>query len=167
MQLTLKHDLAIGEALFWQWFVDAEFNRKMYLEHLRFPRFELVSLERRPDGTWQRHLRAQPNVALPAPLRGLLGGSTGYEEHAEIDCAGRRFRARFVPAAAPERVRAEARIWTVAHAPDAIARHVQLEVEVSAPLFARMLERFILDRTAETFEASAVYIARRGAELQS
>ena len=103
MQLTLKHDLAIGEALFWQWFVDAEFNRKMYLEHLRFPRFELVSLERRPDGTWQCHLRAQPNVALPAPLRGLLGGSTGYEEHAEIDCAGRRFRARFVPAAAPER----------------------------------------------------------------
>jgi Protein of unknown function (DUF2505) len=65
---------------FWRVFFDEMFVRRLYLDALGFPGFEM--LERQGD---TRKLRVVPKLGLPEVLERLIGGAFAYEEHGALD----------------------------------------------------------------------------------
>ncbi len=67
MKFTIRHPYAIEPDAFWrELFFDAEYNRKLYLEGLRFEGFEVLEETNPPDGRRTRKVHVKPRFEAPA-----------------------------------------------------------------------------------------------------
>src|SRR5438128_2564946 len=100
----IQHDFDCSEAVFWQHtFLDPEFNRRLYLETLRFPSWKVVE-EKVTDDTIERKVAVQPLVEnLPGPVKKVMGDRFGYTEEGQLDRKQNRYRFRVIPSAMPDK----------------------------------------------------------------
>ena len=77
-QLKLNHTIHCTPERFWEIFFDQEFNRWLYIDQLKFSKYETVRQSDAPNV--ERVVQGEPKVDLPKPIQKLVGGNFGYEE---------------------------------------------------------------------------------------
>ena len=156
MRFELAHHYAMSPDAFWErLFFDPAFNDALYLEGLGF---DAVSLDRedvQPDGARTRVLRVTPRLAMPGPVRKLLGDRFSYHEHGAFDPVRRAFTARIVLSRLADRIHIEHTMW-LEPAPDGgSTRKASATVDVTIFGVGRIFEMFAEKSIRESYEKAA------------
>src|SRR6266851_8213549 len=109
----IQHEFDCSEASFWQFcFLDTEYNRKLYLETLRFPVWRVIE-QKTSDATVERRVEIRPLIEnVPAPIKRVLGDRFGYIEEGKLDRTKNRYRFRIVPSSLADKTRISGATYT-------------------------------------------------------
>jgi len=114
VRYTIKHTIDTDVDTFWKLFFDAEFNRSLFVDGLRFTVYQVLEDVREPSGAGRRRLECSPKVDLPAPARKIFGESVGYTEIGRYDPTQRKYFAEVVPKVAAEKLKTTSETWVEA-----------------------------------------------------
>jgi hypothetical protein len=96
--VRIEHIYDCSEDTFWdKVFFDDEYNRRLFLDALQFPKREVV---KREDGETEvrQTIELTPKLGpMPAPLKKLVGEGLGYREEGVYDKKARRYTVRIYP----------------------------------------------------------------------
>ena len=156
MQTTIENVVRVRLDVFWQQlFFDAEYNDGLYRE-LGFPRYEVLSLERKPSGVVHRVLRAEPPISGPALLQKRLQGRIYYTEEGHYDPARGVWEFVNQTSVAAGTTKVSGSIVAEPH-PEGLRHLVMLDVRVSALGLGGLVERAIEKSTRESYRVATAY----------
>jgi len=161
LKARIEHEFECDQETFWRRiFFDEAFNRRLFLEHLGFSRWTLVSQDERDDAI-VRVVEVIPAVGdLPAPLKALVGEGLGYRERGRFDRRTRRYQVEAIPSRLAERLSISGFIECGAAGNQRCCR--VFDVEIAAKVFGlgTTLERRILSDLQRSYDQSANFIRR-------
>jgi CRISPR/Cas system-associated protein Cas10 (large subunit of type III CRISPR-Cas system) len=154
----IEHEFDCTEATFWQLtFFDQEFNRRLYLESLKFPVWKVVE-EKITDDTLERRVEVQPLVEnVPGPVKKLLGDRFGYVEEGKLDRKQNRYRFRVIPSAMPDKTQISGEMRTERLGDTRIRRVVEFSVEIKVMMLGKIVEQKTIEDTRASYEKMAVF----------
>lgn len=156
VKFTLRDIFHTDADTYWnRIFFDPEYNRRLYLEALKFRSWELVELTGEPGGVRTRRMRTEPRSEAPAVVTKLVGGSIAYEETGRFDPASGIWRYEIKTSKLSDKVRIAGSLWVEPRGPKRIERVCECEVEVKVPLVGTTVEAFIEKTTRESYAATA------------
>lgn len=167
LELRVDHQFNCTEETFWtRVFFEEEYNRKLYLERLKFAHWKEIRREER-EGKLYRVTEASPPVGdLPAALKAVVGDNVRYEEHGVYEPAKRRYTVDVVPNRLADKIQVHVEIATAADGPERLKRSVY--ATVSAKIFGvgGLLEKKLVADLEKSYAKSAEftnkYLAEKG-----
>lgn len=156
-KITIRHTFDTDEASYWdRVFFDPEFNRRLYLDALKFKGFEVLSQTGGPGEARTRTMRTEPSSDAPAVVKKLIGDSISYREEGSFDPASGVWTYRITTSKLADKVRISGRFWVepVAGAKK-VERVCECEIEVKIALVGGAVESFIEKTTRESYESAA------------
>lgn len=158
MQFQFSHHYAMGPDDFWgQLFFDRDFNDALYLEGLGFEAVSVESETTTPDGDRDRVLKVTPRLAMPGPVKKLLGDRFSYHEHGHFEAARRAHTARIVLSRLADKVKIAHTMWLEPDASGGSTRKVTADVEVSIFGVGRVFEKFAEKSVRESYDKAAAF----------
>ncbi len=157
---TIRHTFDCDADTYWRLlFLDDDFNRRLYLEHLAFEAWEV--LDHREDGeTIERSVRIVPTTgSLPAPLKKLASGGIGYREEGRLDRAANQYRFRVIPNSMPDKLDIRGRMFTEPHG-EGIARVIEMEVNAKIFGVGGLVEKQIIQDTEKSYARAYDFMRR-------
>jgi hypothetical protein len=156
--IRIQHIYPCDEETFWRAvFFDADFNRRLFIEHLKFKEWTLVKSDE-TDDTIKREVRVHPTTAeLPAPLAKLVGNNLSFREEGVFDKKKKRHRYKVIPAMMPDKLAIDGEIWCEARGEGKVERFVEMNVKASVFGLGGMIERRILDDTKQSYDKGAAF----------
>jgi hypothetical protein len=150
----LDHEYHCGVDAFWdKVFFDDEYNRRLYAEALRFPKYEKLSQEDRGTTIFRR-VRATPPQEAPAAIQSLMGGAFYYEEEATFDKATKVLRFKTIPSKLAEKIKIDGTMRTTPSGAR-LRRIVDVRIEVKIFGVGGMVEGFVAKTVKESFDRGA------------
>ena len=156
-RFTLTQRLDCSEAEHWRLFFDPEFERGLYLDHLRFPKYELLD-QREDDATLHRREKVTPRLDVPGPVAKFLGSSFGYVEDGTYDKQKRVWRCRILPNVAGDKLACEMTVTVADTGPDQARRTVEGTVDARIFAIGGLVEGAFEKSLRQGWDDSAVYI---------
>ncbi len=161
MRYTIKHVIETDVDTFWnQIFFDAEFNRALFIEHLRFKSYQVVEERKQPDGMLIRRVECVPNIELPAAAKKIFGDSVGYTEHGRFDPVQRRYFVDVVTKTGGDRVKTKSEIWVEPRGPKRCERIVAMDNTVKVFGLGTLIEGYIEQHTRDAYARAAEFTNR-------
>jgi hypothetical protein len=159
VKTTIQHDFDCSEPAFWQVsYFDDEFNRRLYLETLKFPVWRVLE-QNVTETSMRRRIEIQPLVEnLPLAVKKVVGDRLGYTEEGQLDRKANRYSFRIIPAASAEKSDISGEIWTEALGPSKVRRFVQFGAEVKIIIVGKLIEQRTIDDTRATYERIAEFL---------
>ncbi|MDP3276169.1 MAG: DUF2505 domain-containing protein [Deltaproteobacteria bacterium] len=164
MRVTISHEFRTSAETFWErCFLDEEFNRKLYLEYLKFPAYQLV--ESRQDGEKTlRKVRVTPNQEAPAPIKKLLGGAFAYVEEGVLDRAKNLYHFKVTPGTLADKIRSEGDFRLEKTSEKSVRRVIEMNIEVKIFGVGGVAEGFVSKSMQDTYARAAEFTSRYIAE---
>lgn len=158
-EVTLRHEIDTDEVTYWTKLVfDADFNRKMYMEHLGFPQWKLVELQDDADKATRRVSIEPPLGDLPAPLKKLAGNRFGYTEEGTLDKKAWRYSFRIVPSVMAEKARIVGNVHTETVGDKKIVRHCRISAEVKILMVGSMIEERLVTQLRSSYDRGVSFM---------
>ncbi|MGC4066920.1 MAG: DUF2505 family protein [Polyangiaceae bacterium] len=165
-ETRIVNELECSEATFWEvLFFDAEFNRRLFLEELKFASWKVVS-ERKTEDAIERELEVCPNVGeIPGALKAVVGEGLSYSEHGRYDRKRRRYVVKAQSPKMGNRVLVEGEMTTEPIGENRCRRI--FAVKATAKIFGvgGLLEKRILADLEKSYAQSATFIGRYVREI--
>ena len=158
MLVELKHDLECAGSTYWEkCILIEEFNRRLYGEILKFPKFEL--LEQKDEGdVVRRRVRIEPPLTgLPGPAKKVIGDRMSYTEVGTYDRKTGHYKFTVTPSTMPDRVRTEGEIWCEDRGDKKCTRIAKIRVEVKVFVVGKMIEDKIGGDLRKSYNAAAAF----------
>ncbi|MEM6962825.1 MAG: DUF2505 domain-containing protein [Myxococcota bacterium] len=156
IEFTIHHTFGVDAGTFWdRTFMDPEFNRKLYLEHLGFVDYEVLEDTRAENGTLKRRVRGTPKAEAPKVIQKLVGDNTTYVEEGDYD--GSRYRFRILSGQLGDKIQISGEMWVDAKGEDACERCVRMSVQVNIFGVGKMVEGFVEKKTRESYDKGAEF----------
>ena len=156
--VTLRHEFDCTEDTFWDEVVfGEEFNRRLYLDVLKFPGFKLLEL--RDEGT-KRHRRVHidpPLGNVPAPVKKVVGERLSYIETGTFDRATMRYPFVITPSTMADKTKTSGELHTEVLGDKKIARIARIDVEVKVFMIGKLVEDKILGDLKLSYDAAATF----------
>lgn len=155
-EITIRHEYDCDEDTFWEKCVfDDEYNKKLYLEALKFPGYAV--LENKDLGDKRtRKVRIDPPLGnLPGPLKKLFGDKLQYVEDGTFDKKTRRYTFTVTPSTLAEKTKTSGQLWCEKAGEKKVVRIAQIKVEVKVMLVGGMVEDRILQDLRHSYEEAA------------
>lgn len=163
MQATIESIFHVAPDVFWnRLFFDADYNAGLY-RTLGFESYEVLELQRLPDGRVQRRLRAEPPLSGPEIVRQALRGRIYYTEEGIYDPAKGAWEFSNHSSVKAGNTQVSGIIRALPHA-QGMRHAVELKIEVSALGLGAMIERAIERSTRESYVATTAYTNTYAAE---
>lgn len=154
----ISHTFATSVDIFWgNLFFDEHYNRRLYLEAMRFKGYELVELKRDPSGVITRRVKAEPDVEAPTVIQKLVGDSMAYEEAGRFDPAKKRWSFTITPSKLADKVHTTGEIWVEARGDKQVERIVMTDLQVKIFGVGKIVESFIEKTTRDSYEKAATF----------
>ena len=164
----IVHELACSESVFWdRLFFDEEFNRRLFLEELRFAAWRVVRQGDKNAEVVERELDVTPAVGdLPGPLRAIIGDGLSYRELGRYDRQRRSYAVKARSNTLGDRLLVDG-VLTTENLGEHRCRRI-FTVSVVAKIFgvAGMLEKRVLSDLEQSYATSARFIDRYAASLK-
>ena len=106
MSYEIRDSFDCDAATFWRIFFDSEYSKALYVGHLKFDVFDIVSLEKDSEGNVKRRTKQAPHVEIPAVAKKVIGDSTGFTEDGRFDVKTQRWTFKVTPLRGATEVRA-------------------------------------------------------------
>jgi hypothetical protein len=154
--LTLKHELNCDADTYWQKCVfDAEYNRRLYFEELKFRKYEVV--EQRDTGdTIVRRVKAEPETGnIPGPVKKVFGDSFGYVEEGTFDKKDQRYEFHTSPAAFADKVKISGSLVCEPLGDKRVNRITRVHIEVKVFMIGGMIEERIIADIKHSYAKAA------------
>jgi hypothetical protein len=167
VRYTIKHTLNTDVDTFWdKIFFDPEYNRSLFKDRLHFGVFEVVALDRKPDGSVYRKTENAPPMEIPSVAKKFFGDSTGYFEAGTLDPQTRRFTSEVQPKVGADKIQMKVNLWVEPRGEKKIERIVEVESNVKIFGIGKIVEALIEKNTKESYDIAAKFtnewIAEKG-----
>jgi hypothetical protein len=161
VRYTIKHTIETDVDTFWEkLFKDAEFNRAMFVEGLRFITYNVLEDVQEPDGTVRKRVECAPKIELPAPARKIFGDTAGYTEIGRFDPKQRKYFADVIPKVAADKIKTSSELWVEPRGDKRCERLVVVDNSVKVFGLGTLLEGFIEQQTRDQYSKSADFTNR-------
>lgn len=111
----IEHDFDCSTDTYWEIFFSPEFNHSLFVERLRFERWDITSTEPLPHGFRRTVEAIPPSGNLPGPIKSLLKRGTGYREEGEWNRDESRYELRAISHSLPEKLLVSGVVRVVPH----------------------------------------------------
>lgn len=155
---SVEHRFNCSEESFWsQVFFDQDYNRRLFLEFLKFTGWRELKTEER-DNQVHRVVEAIPPIGdLPGPLKAIVGEGAGYEERGVFDRANKRYTATVVPNRLADKISVRIELSTVADGPDHCKRIAKGSVTAKIFGVGGLLEKKMISDLEKSYAKSAEF----------
>jgi len=158
MRYRISHPMNTDADTYWnKIFFDKEYNDKLFKDHLRFSKFNILELRKDPDGTVHKRVDCNPGVELPGAIKKVLGDLSGYLEEGVFDPMAKRYRARITPGAAADKIRTHIEIFVASSGSGRSERVVEVDNEVKIFGVGKLAEKFLEQQLRTTYGAAAEF----------
>ena len=164
MRYAIRHSFDTDPDTFWKVFFDPEYNRALFVDHLRFKLYRVLALDRGPDGAVARRVECAPAVEIPAVARKVFGDATSYVEEGRFDPKTQRFTVSVAPKVGADRIQTRLEMRVEAHGERRIERIAEIDNTVKVFGVGKLIEAFIEGETRRTYDAAAEFTKKWLAE---
>jgi Protein of unknown function (DUF2505) len=142
----IEHTFECSVDTFWDHvFFNLAFNQRLFIERMRFERWEETSHTPTADG-FRRVVEVVPRVGdLPAAIKGLMKEGTGYREEGEFFRSQSLYRVRAIPQTLADRIHISGDMRVETLAPNRCRRTYVGQVEAKVFGVGGIIENRILD----------------------
>lgn len=155
VKFVIQHELPMSVEQFWaEIFGSEEFNRALYIDHLRFG----YELELWNPATGRRRARVWPTNNVPKAFARVLGDKISFVEEGTCDEDLHRYHFRVVPSTLPERIQVNGTVVTAPLSDRTCERTVTFEIEARMFGIGHVIESFLERTTREQYEDNATFI---------
>jgi len=150
-KFTVRHVFDVDVDTFWnEVFFDAEYNQRLFAEGLGF-KYELLSLVKNEDGSYDRRVRTEPDSDAPAVVKRLIGDRFSYLEVGHFDPKSRLWTYEVTPSALPGKLSIAGVFWAEAKGEKQLTRVVETELGVKVFGVGKIIESFIEKETKDNY----------------
>jgi hypothetical protein len=157
-KFTIRHTFDCSADTFWEKiFKNDEFNKDLYLRHLKFNGYDILRSDEDADGTLHRKVRTEPKADAPAAVRKVLGDSLSYIEEGVFDPKAKRYRYTITPSTLADKTSIKGDFWVE---PQGDARCERLcDIDLAVKIFGvgRIVEGFIEKTTRDSYDEAAKF----------
>jgi Protein of unknown function (DUF2505) len=156
--VRIQHEFDCSEDTLWQLsFFDEDFNRRLYLETLRFPVWKVLE-QKVTDATLTRRVEIHPLVEnLPAPVKKLMGDRFAYVEEGTLDRIAKRYKFRVTPSTMADKTRIAGELFMESLGEKKVRRIVEFSVEVKVFVVGSVVEQKTIEDTKASYDKSAAF----------
>ena len=141
---TSRNLLDCTSETYWRCVYDEQFNRRLYLDVLKFRDFKWISLET-TDDLWVRKMYLNPPKSdLPAPIASLVG-DLSWNEEGRLDRRTGKYRLKIETNTMRDKTSITGEIWCEARGETQCDRFSRTVVDVKVFMVGSMIEKRILD----------------------
>ena len=157
-EVTLDHEIETDEETFWSKIVfDEAFNKKLYVDELKFPGWNLVT-SKEDDVKITRRVQVDPPVVgVPAPVKKVLGDRFSYAEEGTFDKKTKRYSFKVTPSTMAEKSKISGEMWTEKSGDKKVIRHAKMHVEVKVMLVGGMVEERIISDLRQSYDKGTTF----------
>lgn len=157
--LSLRHELNCTSATCFEKIIFSdEYNRRLFLELLKFPTFKTEAQNTDGD-VWTRRARIEPPATgLPGPLKKIIGDKLGYVEEGEWKKGSDTYKFRIIPDTMAEKTRIEGTIRCKDEGDGKCVRLAEIDFEVKVFMVGGMAEERMVTDTRASYDAGAKFI---------
>ena len=161
----IDHTFNCDPTTYWTTFFSPEYNHALFVERLKFERWEVVERVETEDG-FRRVIEAVPRVGdLPGPIKALLKNGAGYQEQGRYYRSEGRYTTHIRSKSLGDRLGFDG-VMTVEDLGSGRCRRVYVfEVDAKVPFVGGMLEKRLLDDVEKSYGKAArfteQYLARQ------
>ena len=154
--VRIEHVYEVSEDTFWeQVFLDEEYNRRLYMEGLKFESYALKEQEE-SENEVKRTIDVTPRLGdLPGPMKKVLGDNMSYLEKGVYDKTKRRYHVDIVPATLANKIKVKGELHTEPAGDKQCRRIFEATVEVKVLGLGRMMEKRIVDDLQKGYSRGA------------
>jgi hypothetical protein len=155
-KFTVRHVFETDKDTYWnKVFFDPEYNRRLYLDALKFKSFEIVEQTGAPGEVRTRKMRTEPASDAPAVVQKLIGNSISYIEEGRLDPQTGIWTYSIVTSKLADKVKIGGRFWVEPKGEKKIDRACECGIEVKVFGVGGAIESYIEKTTRESYEAAA------------
>lgn len=157
-ELTLRHEIDTDEETYWAKCVfDAEFNKRLYIDALKFPQWQLVD-SKEDDAKIVRKVQVDPPTGnMPAAVKKVMGDSLKYVEDGTFDKKTKRYSFKVTPSTMADKTKVAGEMWVEKLGDKKIARVTKINVEVKVFMVGGMIEERILGDLRSSYDKGTVF----------
>jgi hypothetical protein len=157
-EITLRHEIDTDEDTFWARCVfDADFNKKLYIDALKFPEWKLIDSKDDAAKTWRKVQVDPPTGNMPAAVKKVLGDRLSYVEEGTFDKASKRYSFKVTPSTLAEKTKVAGEMWVEKLGDKKIARVTKISVEVKVFMVGGMVEDRILSDLRSSYDRGTTF----------
>ena len=156
--VTFEHVFECDEETYWgKIFFDDAYNRKLFLESLKFSEWR-QEIHEQTDAVVRRTVHVSPPVGdVPAAVRKVLGDRFGYAEHGRFDWKTKRYHVDITPSTAADKTHIHGDIWVEKVGEKRIKRIAKIHVEVRIMLIGGLIEDKVVSDMRLSYERAAEF----------
>ncbi len=156
--VRIVHTYNVDEDTFWQkLFFDEEYNRRLYLEALKFHDWKVEKHEDR-DNEVHRDINVSPRLGdLPGPMKKVLGDNIRYTESGVFDKARRRYKITIIPSALADKLKVGGELYTEPAGDKQCRRVFEGTVDVKIFGIGSMMEKRLVADLEKSYGAGAKF----------
>ena len=160
-EITLRHEIDTDEDTYWARCVfDADFNKKLYIDALKFPQWKLIDSKDDDAKIWRKIQVDPPTGDMPGAVKKVIGDRLSYVEEGTFDKKTKRYSFKVTPSTMAEKTKVAGEMW-VEKLGDAngkkIARVTKISVEVKVFMVGGMIEDRIVADLRSSYDKGAVF----------
>jgi hypothetical protein len=156
-KFTVTHEINCDAETFWKVFFDKGFNEKLYLEALRFPKYETLE-QNETDTQITRKVHGQPKMDMPGPVAKLFGSGFAYTEEGSMDKASKVWKWKLNPSTLAEKLRTEGTVRIEPIGDNKVRRIADISIEAKIFGVGGLIESSAEKQLREGWDASAVFM---------
>lgn len=163
-RVRIEHTFECSEKAFWETFLDQEYNRQMFCERMKFPRWEVTQFE--DAGTSVRRVvEVEPYVAeLPGPIKKVIGDNIRYREEGTLDLSKNTYSLKVIPGRLADKLLISGKQFTESIGEGRCRRIFEAEVQVKVFGVGAMIERQIVGDLKKSYDIGAKFTEKYLAE---
>jgi hypothetical protein len=143
IEREIRHPIEGDAEAYWRCVFDDEFNRRLYVDVMRFREFKTLRLETTDEVITRAFYFNPPPTPLPKPVEKVLGDMSWVEE-ATYDRRARRMRVRYVTGRMADKIAIDGEVWCEPRADGAIERVARMRVDARLFVVGPLVQRAIL-----------------------
>ena len=153
MNFVFAHEFDIDAEGFWKMFFSHEYEQALW-KHLKLRNPTI--LERKDEGnTYRRSVRLEPEMEVPSWAASVVS-NTGYIEHDVLHRDRSSMDVRIEPLMMKDRMQLHGAFKVTPLSPGRCRREFSGDIKINVLLIGGKMEKFMIDRMREGYDAAAV-----------
>lgn len=156
--IDLRHEIHCDEDTYWSKIVfDEAFNKKLFLDGLKFPGWSVLS-SKDDDDKLTRRVQVDPPVgSLPSALKKVIGDRLSYVEEGVFDKKAKRYAFKVAPSTLADKTTVKGELWCEKAGDGKIVRRCKITIEVKVFMVGSMVEDRIAADLQVSYDKGAAY----------
>lgn len=159
-RVRIEHTFECSEESFWKLFLEDDYNRAMFVDYMKFPRWEVV--ESQDEGNVvKRTVEVEPYVAdLPPAIKKVVGDTIRYREQGKLDKNENRYAVHIVPARMADKINVEGEQFTESLGENQCKRVFVADINVKVFGVGNLIEKRIAADLTRSYDLGAKFTHR-------